>query len=116
MKAIAAIAFVAVLAAPALSALQPWTTTDHGSNWVPSRAEFESFMAEGGPETTLHGHEDIPELRQKLVKRVLSWGEEFLTREEQHPFVSKLFAANMPAGSELSHADVKSILHEIIHE
>lgn len=39
---------------------------------------FLGNQPQGGKETTLHGHEEIPELRQKLVKRILNWATEEL--------------------------------------
>ena len=39
---------------------------------------FLGKQPQGGKETTLHGHEEIPELRQKLVKRILNWSTEEL--------------------------------------
>lgn len=109
------VAAAVVAAAIAVVQLNEATITHHGTNTRLTPQDLANWMADGGEKWT--GEETLPEMRQKLLRRVLTWAEETLGAAEMHPFATEFFGANLEVGAEKpSLEEVREALHSIIHE
>ena len=74
---VAVIAAVLAVALVGVAAADDLPRFDLGSSWTPTPESFAKWMSEGGEAWT--GEESVPEMRQKFIRRVLSWATDEIT-------------------------------------
>lgn len=85
---------------------------DLGSSITPTPEMFAQWMSHGGETWT--GSESVPELRQKLIRRVLKWGIDEIT-DVKHDFedVKRAFAYDFSPKHVVG--DLRNMLHDAVH-